>query len=101
MDLHTSSEASVKLGADLAVLGVASAILGDAGGARREHDWVGDLHGERRREQGAAHVQGVRATHRHNALADARRSWRPYARLTTVIYFLALPSLALPSLAFA
>ena len=35
MDLHTSSEASVKLGADLAVLGVVGAILGDAGGVRR------------------------------------------------------------------
>ena len=34
MDLHTSSEASVELAADLAVLGV-GAILGDAGGVRR------------------------------------------------------------------
>ena len=35
VDLHTSSEASVKLGADLAVLGVVGAILGGAGGVRR------------------------------------------------------------------
>ena len=35
MDLHTSSEASVRAGADLAVLGAVGAILGDAGGVRR------------------------------------------------------------------